>query len=256
LSDQADTLLPVDGQFLYRYFDESGGALYNGRSNDWTRRLREHWREDIWSSGITSVTVERYQDLTSVIAAEAASIREEHPRYNVQHNRPGIAAGDLSAGRQWAAEDIILMIGLAVLVGYLVYKGTAVAVEKYRCWKAEQDEFRAWKQVRAELIADEPAMSMEFASVIVAEPVVVAVDEPPAAAPEPTVIIPKPPAPTPYASHEPAGGLRASRHAVQAAPADCRLHRPVMATSSARNSVSGSVTCRQPHGQQSSSLTR
>lgn len=180
MSYQADTLSRVDDQFLYRYFDESGASLYNGRSNDWTRRLREHWRDDSWSGDIMSVTVERYPSLSSVMVAEAASIRSEYPRYNVQHNRPGIAAADPGAGREWAAEDVILMIGLAVLAVYVVYKGTVIAIEKYRCWKAERDEFRVWKQARADetvdervATANEPVMSSESASVTPPEPVVV-----------------------------------------------------------------------------------
>jgi hypothetical protein len=204
LSDLADSLLPVDDQFLYRYFDANGALLYNGRSNDWTRRLREHWREDCWSGDIMSVRVERYSDLSSVIAAEAASIRAEHPRYNVQHNGPGIFTAELSAGRKWATGEVILMIGLAVVAAYVVYKGTVIAIEKYRCWKAERAEFRAWKQERNDAAggepvaaADEPVISPESGPVIVIEPVGVAVEGLVVAASEPrTVITPKQPAPT------------------------------------------------------------
>jgi hypothetical protein len=191
LSDQVDTLWAVDDQFLYRYFDASGASLYNGRSNDWTRRLREHWRDDHWSTGIMSVRVEHYPNLGSVIAAEAASIRTEHPRYNVQHNRPGTPAPDLGAGREWTVEDIILMVGLAVLVGYVVCKGTVIAIEKYGRWKAERDEFQAWKQARVDGTAIkrvEPADEL----VTVTEPA--PVTGPTVPEPEP-VIISKPAAP-------------------------------------------------------------
>ena len=42
------------------------------------------------------------------------------------------------------------MVGLAVLVGYVVCKGTVIAIEKYGRWKGERDEFQAWKQARAD----------------------------------------------------------------------------------------------------------
>lgn len=185
----------MDDQFLYRYFDESGALLYNGRSNDWTRRLREHVREDYWSGDIMGVKVERYPSLGSVMTAEAASIRAEHPRYNVQYNRPGIAMADLSAGREWTAGDIMLIIGLAMVAAYVAYQGTVLAIEKYRGWKIERDEFRGWKQARAEVTVDEHAaisdstmMSADSASVIAAEPVVVASDEFVVAEPKPVII--------------------------------------------------------------------
>lgn len=147
----------MDDQFLYRYFDASGTPLYNGRSNDWTRRLREHWREDDWCAVIASVRVERHPDLVSVVAAEAASIRIEHPKYNVQHNRPGSLDPELAPGSGWTAGDIIVIVGVAVLAVYLVYKGTTIAVEKYRAWNADRAEFLTWKQAHVAETEPQPA---------------------------------------------------------------------------------------------------
>jgi hypothetical protein len=206
MSVSPDTVSGMTDQFLYRLSDADTALLYVGISDDWSRRIRQHALGKSWADDIANVRLERFPDRAAVLAAEAAVIRTEHPVHNIQHNG-GHAVQfdvDLAPGRAWTAEDIILMVGLAVLAAYVIYRGTTIAVDKYRDWKAERAEFVAWKQARAEVPAHEPepgaAGDPVPTAASVAEPVIVAepelvtspelvtVTEPPTA----QIIIPRP----------------------------------------------------------------
>lgn len=138
-------LMTVD-QYLYRYFGADGTLLYTGVSDDWTRRLRQHWLGKQWAADILGVTLETYPNRLAVLAAERKAIRAEKPLYNIQHNHHGGAPEEPAS--TLTAADIILTAALAVAAGIIVYELSHAAVEKYRAWKADRDEFREWQNAR------------------------------------------------------------------------------------------------------------
>lgn len=138
-------LMTVD-QYLYRYFGADGTLLYTGVSDDWTRRLRQHWLGKQWAADILSVTLETYPNRPAVLTAERKAIKAEKPLYNIQHNHHGPAPED--AASTLTAADIILIAALAVAAGIIIYQMSQAAIEKYRAWKADRDEFREWQNAR------------------------------------------------------------------------------------------------------------
>jgi hypothetical protein len=81
---------PLDApgeQSLYRHFDAAGELLYVGVSISAVARLSEHARASRWASQIARVDIERHPTREAALAAEAAAIKAERPRYNTQHNR-------------------------------------------------------------------------------------------------------------------------------------------------------------------------
>ena len=73
-------------QALYRFFAADGALLYVGRTVDPAARWRSHRRTQPWWHEVTSITLQRYGDLASIVAAERGAIRTECPAYNVVHN--------------------------------------------------------------------------------------------------------------------------------------------------------------------------
>lgn len=94
---------PGAGEYtLYRFW-AGDDLLYTGISNCLPRRLEEHSgfgsygevRKSWWEEA-THVTLEHYASRSSVLKAEAAAIRSEHPRYNIQHNVSGSGLASLA----------------------------------------------------------------------------------------------------------------------------------------------------------------
>jgi hypothetical protein len=132
-------------QYLYRLFRADGTLLYAGVSDDWTRRLRQHWLGKEWAPEILSVTLETYPSRAAVLAAECKAIRGEDPLYNIQHKHarvPEEPADLLSVG------DILLIAALIVAAGFVIYELSQAAIEKHRAWKADREDFRAWQCTR------------------------------------------------------------------------------------------------------------
>lgn len=74
-------------QALYRFYDATGVLLYVGITADPGARWRKHAHEKPWWQEVVKVTLEQLPDRGSVVRAEEAAIKTEHPRYNVVHNR-------------------------------------------------------------------------------------------------------------------------------------------------------------------------
>lgn len=70
---------------LYRMYDEVGDLLYVGICAN-PRRLDEHKGSKDWWQQVDHIAVSHFPDRTAARAAEFAAIREERPRYNVQHS--------------------------------------------------------------------------------------------------------------------------------------------------------------------------
>jgi hypothetical protein len=58
----------VTDQCLYRLQGTDGGPPYIGISDDWTRRLRQHWLDKPWAGEILGVALETYGDRPEVLA--------------------------------------------------------------------------------------------------------------------------------------------------------------------------------------------
>jgi len=137
----------MDDQYLYRLYGANGILLYTGISDDWTRRLRQHWQAKQWAAEILSVTLETYASRPAVSAAEREAIQSERPLYNIQHNRRGPQASEEPAGTL-TGTDILLIAALLVAAGFIIYGLSQEAIAKYRTWKADREEFREWQRSR------------------------------------------------------------------------------------------------------------
>ncbi|HUK70804.1 MAG TPA: hypothetical protein VLW50_18935, partial [Streptosporangiaceae bacterium] len=130
-------------EYLYRLFDDGEVLLYVGISNDWTRRLREHWHYQPWRDEVARVVRVCYPDRRSVLAAERETIRSEAPLYNIQHN---LGTPELVPPGELLTPEELLAIAIIVIAGgYVLYQLSVAAVEKYRRWQADRQEFRQWQ---------------------------------------------------------------------------------------------------------------
>lgn len=73
---------------LYRHYDAANTLLYVGISLNAIDRLRAHVFGSHWSSEISQVKVEYFPSRQAALAAEKSAIRDEHPRWNIAHNKP------------------------------------------------------------------------------------------------------------------------------------------------------------------------
>lgn len=64
-------------------FDADGTLLYVGCTGHLPRRLEQHRGDKPWWVDVATVTVEHYATAELGLAAEAAAIADESPRYNV-----------------------------------------------------------------------------------------------------------------------------------------------------------------------------
>lgn len=167
--------LAVD-QYLYRLFGPDGTLLYTGVSDDWTRRLRQHWQTKQWAPEILGVTLETYSDRVAVLAAERKAIRAENPLYNIQHNhhsrlREGPA-------RSLTAADMVLIGAMVVAAGFIIYALSQVAIEKYQAWKTDREEFRKWQRTRNDRddqptqACDKPGLNVVSLTAVIPPPAV------------------------------------------------------------------------------------
>lgn len=67
---------------LYRFFDSAGTLLYAGNTRNLAARLGQHESEKAWWGEVDMITVERFDDLESVRAAEQAAIDDGAPIHN------------------------------------------------------------------------------------------------------------------------------------------------------------------------------
>lgn len=136
-------------EYLYRLYANGDELLYAGITDDWTRRLREHWHTKPWAADVLGVSLETYPDRVSVAVAEIRAIRAERPRYNIQHNH---ATWDTpSTSRTWTAEEIAAMALLVIAGSYILYKITEAAIDRYRQWRLDREEYLDWKRDRDHL---------------------------------------------------------------------------------------------------------
>jgi hypothetical protein len=73
-------------EVLYRFFDSQGTLLYVGISRDWMSRLTQHQKHADFFSAVAGMTLERFPDRASVVAAELRAIRDENPLFNRADN--------------------------------------------------------------------------------------------------------------------------------------------------------------------------
>lgn len=71
---------------LYRLHDHSGELLYVGITDCPERRWKDHAKDKPWWPDVNDRSVEWLPDRSHALAAEAAAIRAERPRYNFHHN--------------------------------------------------------------------------------------------------------------------------------------------------------------------------
>lgn len=72
---------------LYRYFNEDGELLYVGKSVSAPMRLLKNKYKNSWFDEVVEITIDKIDDPTELMLAEAEAIRTERPKYNVQHNK-------------------------------------------------------------------------------------------------------------------------------------------------------------------------
>jgi len=90
---------------LYRHFDADHQLLYVGISLSAVARLAAHKQTAHWFTDIARVEVQWLDSREDALAAEAAAITAENPRWNLQ--RPAAAqsqTSDTAAGEVWPSE--------------------------------------------------------------------------------------------------------------------------------------------------------
>lgn len=70
---------------LYRHFDQENRLIYVGISLSTAARLAQHRCNSEWFDKIVKITIERYPDKFTAIAAEIKAIETEKPMFNVSH---------------------------------------------------------------------------------------------------------------------------------------------------------------------------
>lgn len=73
-------------EVLYRFFDEHNNLLYVGISNDWTQRLKQHYKNSDFFTEAAFITLERFETREEVELAEKVAIAQEQPKYNKAFN--------------------------------------------------------------------------------------------------------------------------------------------------------------------------
>lgn len=71
---------------LYRFFDADGKLLYVGISNNWTQRLKQHYKDSPFFEQARHITLTHYKTREAVEAAEKLAIETEGPVYNKAYN--------------------------------------------------------------------------------------------------------------------------------------------------------------------------
>jgi hypothetical protein len=72
---------------LYRQFSKTGELLYVGVSLSALVRLSQHKDNSHWFSDIGKVEIQNFPSRESAISAETAAIKNEKPKWNVQHKK-------------------------------------------------------------------------------------------------------------------------------------------------------------------------
>lgn len=71
---------------LYRFFNKDDQLLYVGISNNWTQRLKQHYKDSAFFSEIYHATFEHFETREEVEAAEKVAIATEGAIYNKAYN--------------------------------------------------------------------------------------------------------------------------------------------------------------------------
>lgn len=115
---------------LYRFYGAAGELLYVGITRNPSARWKAHGRTKEWWTEVARIDLETFESRESVLAAERAAIRAEHPRYNKVHN----GTGDLAAPVVTPARDP-LSVGTWVALGLRDGRcpvGEITAVDQHR----------------------------------------------------------------------------------------------------------------------------
>ena len=72
---------------LYRFFDSANRLLYVGITAALPTRLMSHNGDKPWWTSVHHITVEHFADRETVLKAETAAIKAEHPLHNITHNQ-------------------------------------------------------------------------------------------------------------------------------------------------------------------------
>lgn len=70
---------------LYRMFDDESNLLYVGISLDVIKRVKAHQKKYWWNE-VVNIRLERFNSKEELMAAEILAIKNEGPKYNIQHN--------------------------------------------------------------------------------------------------------------------------------------------------------------------------
>lgn len=70
---------------LYRAYADDGALLYIGIAKNWGRRWAQHSERSPWFAAVARVELERHPTREAARHAEAAAVRAEHPRHNIEH---------------------------------------------------------------------------------------------------------------------------------------------------------------------------
>lgn len=74
---------------LYRWWRADGTLLYVGKSVSLFARIAAHRKSSEFFAAAATMTIQRLESEAELAVAEVQAIRDEHPLFNVMHNRNG-----------------------------------------------------------------------------------------------------------------------------------------------------------------------
>lgn len=73
---------------VYRFFDQANVLLWVGITVTSGGRWTQHAQQKPWWPEVANATVEHFPNRSEALVAETTAIQVEHPRYNIQGQRP------------------------------------------------------------------------------------------------------------------------------------------------------------------------
>lgn len=105
--------------YIYRHYDESGALLYVGMTCDPIRRSQAHMGVSSWRDQVRRIEIKQEPSRGAAIAAEAAAILAERPRYNIPRDPTRNKKPEPSQDNGSPSEVVKKLLGVRALARHL-----------------------------------------------------------------------------------------------------------------------------------------
>lgn len=112
--------------YIYKLYDLNGDLLYVGKTQDFSRRLRQHLKTKEWSSEIFSIYLAECASATEMDIYELYYIGKLKPKYNkdCSHEADDVFCGELKelAFKHYFLVDYLVKTNKAIISPMEVYE--------------------------------------------------------------------------------------------------------------------------------------